>query len=246
MARTYWPGQSAIGKRIAIGDTSWITVVGVVKNTVRESWSANAGEEMYLPFFQTGGYMKGTGPRRYMTLVARVACDGRSCDASSYAPHIRDAVRGAESHAPISAVATMDAIVDDATADARFYVVLLTTFAGVALLLAAVGIYGVMSYAVSRRTREIGIRIALGAEPGVVLRGVVGEGMTLAATGAGAGLLLSLALTRLMRGILFGVGPNDLATFAGVSGALFIVALAASVVPALRATRIDPLEALRE
>lgn len=246
MARTHWPGESAVGKRIAIGDTAWITVVGVVKNAVRESWSAKPEEEMYLPFFQTPSYMKGTGASRYMTLVAHTACNARPCDASSFAPRIRDAVRGAEPHAPISAVATMEAIVADATADARFYVVLLAAFAGVALLLAAVGIYGVMSYAVSRRTREIGIRIALGAEPSLVLRAVVSEGMTLAAAGAGAGLLLSLALTRLMRGILFGVGPNDLVTFAAVSGALFVVALAASVVPALRATRIDPLAALRE
>jgi putative ABC transport system permease protein len=246
MARTHWPGENAVGKRIAIGDSTWITVVGVVKNAVTGSWSAKPEEEAYLPFFQTPSYMKGTGASRYMTLVARTACDAHVCDASAFAPRIRDAVRAAESHVPISAVATLDAIVADATADARFYVVLLGAFAAVALLLAAVGIYGVMSYAVSRRTREIGIRIALGAEPSMVLRKVVGEGMRLAAAGAGTGLLLSLGLTRLMRGILFGVESNDLVTFVGVSVTLCVVALAASVVPALRATRIDPLEALRE
>jgi putative ABC transport system permease protein len=181
-----------------------------------------------------------------MTLVARTACDGTSCDPSIYAQRIRDAVHAAEAHAPISDVLTMSGVVDNATADAHFYLVLLTAFAGVALALAAVGIYGVMSYAVSRRTREIGIRVALGAEPGVVLGAIVGEGMRLATLGAVSGVVLSLLLTRLMRGILFGVGPNDLITLGGVAGMLMFVALVASLVPAIRATRIDPLEALRE
>jgi putative ABC transport system permease protein len=246
MARTHWPGQNVIGKRIAVGDTTWITVVGVVKNAVRENWSAPPEEEMYLPFFQSPSYMKGTGASRSMTLVARTACEAPACDASTFAPRLRDAVHGAEPHAPISAVATMSALVADVTADSRFFVVLLAAFAGVALVLAAVGIYGVMSYAVSRRTREIGIRIALGAEPSLVLRGVVGEGMRLAVFGAAAGLVLSAGLTRMMQGLLYGVGPNDLVTFAAVCGALFLVALSASAIPALRATRIDPLEALRE
>jgi putative ABC transport system permease protein len=244
MARMHWPGQNAVGKRIAIGDSTWITVVGVVKNAVRESWTASPEEEMYLPFFQSPSYMRGTGPARYMTLVARTSCEAPVCDASILARPLRDAVHRAEPHAPISAVATLSSIVADATADARFYVVLLAAFAGVALVLAAVGIYGVMSYAVSRRTREIGIRIALGAEPTIVLRAVVGEGIRLAVVGAGAGLVLSLALTRLMRGLLYGVGPNDLVTFAAVGGALFLVALCASAIPALRATRIDPRDAL--
>jgi putative ABC transport system permease protein len=245
MARTHWPNESAIGKRIAFGDTSWITVVGVTRNAVRESWSAPPEEELYLPFFQQPGYMKGLGPRRYMTLVARTSCDGAACDAATFAPRIRDAIRAAQPRAPISSVVTMNALVDIATAESRFYVALLGAFAGIALLLAAVGIYGVMSYAVARRTNEIGIRIALGAEPGMVLRSVVKEGLALAGIGAVIGLALSLAFARLMRGILFGVSPTDLLTFAGVTATLTIAALVASVVPALRATRIDPLQALR-
>src|SRR5262249_38135285 len=146
---------------------------------------------------------------------------------------------------PISAVATFDALVRSATAESRFYLLLLAAFATIAVVLAGVGIYGVMAYAVSRRTHEIGIRIALGAEPASVMRAVVGEGLAMASTGAVAGVVTALALTRLMRGILYGVSPDDVWTFAAVTALLVAVALAASLVPALRATRVDPLVALR-
>ena len=244
MARTHWPGESAIGKRIAL-DGEWITIVGIVKNAVRESWSAAPAEELYLPFSQQPAYVNGS--RRYMTLVARVSCGAvvTACDPAAFAPRIRDAVRSVEARAPISSVTTMDQVVSAATADTRFYVVLLLAFAVIAVVLAAVGVYAVMSYTVTRRTHEIGIRIALGAAPWTVLRSIAGEGLMLAGTGGAVGLALSLVLTRLMRGILFGVGSSDLATFAGVCLTLLLVALGASIVPALRATRIDPLQALR-
>jgi putative ABC transport system permease protein len=180
-----------------------------------------------------------------MTLVARVACDRSECDAGAAAPPIRAAIRGAERNAPISAVQTMRALVDDATAESRFYLVLLTAFAAIALSLAAVGIYGVMSYSVSRRTHEIGIRIALGADPWSVLGIVVRQGLSLAVIGAGVGLVVAFAFTRLMRGILYGVAPTDALTFLSVTAVLVGVAAVASLVPARRATRIDPLDALR-
>jgi putative ABC transport system permease protein len=142
-------------------------------------------------------------------------------------------------------VQTMSAVVAQATAEPRFYVVLLAAFAAIAVVLAAVGIYGVMSYSVSRRTHEIGIRIALGAEPSTVLRFIVRQGMTLAFIGATAGLVAAFALTRLMHGLLYGVGATDPTTFVAVTAALCAVALAASYLPARRATRIDPLVALR-
>lgn len=241
MAKTHWPNENAVGKRIAVGDSTWMTVVGVAKNAVLETWAAPPAEEMYLPFLQQSRYLKGG----YMTLVARAACTSDACDAAALATPIRNAIRSVERGAPISAVETMRGVVDGATADQRFYLVLLASFAAIAVALAAVGIYGVMSYAVSRRSHEIGIRIALGADPGSVLGIIVRQGMLLAMIGAGAGLIVAFGLTRLMRGILYGVTPTDVVTFAGVTVLLFLVALVASFIPARRATRIDPLAALR-
>jgi putative ABC transport system permease protein len=245
MAKTHWRGENPIGKRIALSDSAWITVVGVVKNDVRSEWSAPPEEEMFLPFAQQASYRNGTGASRTMTLVARMACDRSECDAGAPAPQIRSAVRGAERNAPISEVQTMRALVNDATAESRFYLVLLTAFAAIALALAAVGIYGVMSYAVSRRTHEIGIRVALGADPRSIVGIVVRQALTVAAIGAGVGLVVAFAFTRLMRGILYGVAPTDLMTFLSVTAVLVGVAVVASLIPARRATRIDPLEALR-
>ena len=247
LADTYWPGQDPIGKRITLDDSTWVSVVGVTKNTVREEWAAPAEEEMFLPFFQDNGFL--TDPRTnraYLTLVARASCDGADrCDAAALAAPIVRAVRDIDRNMPVSDVQTMSKVVDDATADARFYLVLLGAFAAVAVVLAAVGIYGVMSYSVARRTHEIGIRIALGAEPSSVLALVVGSGMRLTAAGTVAGVVGALALTRLMGGLLYGVRPNDPATLVVVTLALCAIALVASYVPARRATRVDPLEALR-
>ena len=144
-----------------------------------------------------------------------------------------------------AAVQTMTRVVDEATAASRFQTFLLAAFAAAAALLAAVGIYGVMSYAVSQRTREIGVRLAVGADPATIRRMVVGQGMTMAAAGAAVGLASALALTRLMTGLLYGVRPGDPATYIAVTLALLGVALAASYLPALRASRVDPMRALR-
>jgi predicted permease len=247
MAKKHWPGEDAIGKRITLGDGPSVTIVGIAKNAVRDQWSAPAAEEVFVPFAQTQGFLTDAGSHYgYLTLVARAACNGRSaCDAATFAVPIVAAVRGIDRNVPISEVQTMSAVVAQATAEPRFYVVLLAAFAAIAVVLAAVGIYGVMSYSVSRRTHEIGIRIALGAEPSTVLRFIVRQGMTLAFIGATAGLVAAFALTRLMHGLLYGVGATDPTTFVAVTAALCAVALAASYVPARRATRIDPLVALR-
>jgi len=146
---------------------------------------------------------------------------------------------------PVSQVQTMEEVVAQSTAAPRFYLLLLSAFAVVAVVLAAVGIYGVMSYSVSRRTNEIGIRMALGAKPRDVGRLIVGQGMAVAVGGAVVGLVGALGLTRLMSSLLYGVGASDPATFLVVSLLLGAVALAASYIPARRATRIDPLTALR-
>ncbi len=245
MATKYWPGENAVGKRIALGDSTWIRVVGVSKNSTHE-WSAPASEELFLPYAQSDLRTAAQSPFEYLTLVARIDCRASvRCDAARVAAPIVSAIRGVDRRVAISAVQSMSAVVDLTTAESRFYLVLLGAFASIALLLAAVGIYGVMSYSVSLRSHEIGIRMALGAEPGTVLRFIVRQGMSLALVGAAAGLAVAFALTRLMKGLLYGVAAADLLTFVVVTAVLCCVALLASYLPARRATRIDPLTALR-
>src|SRR5262249_41529938 len=148
MADTYWPGRSAVGQRITLDDSTWVTVVGVAKNIVREDWAAPPEEEMFVPFFQERGYLNDVASHHaYLTLVARVSCEtNRRCEPAALAAPIVRAVRSIDRHMPISDVQTMSKVVNDATADERFYLLFLGVFAGVAVLLAAVGIYGVMSY----------------------------------------------------------------------------------------------------
>lgn len=247
MAKRYWGSDDPIGKRITLDDSTWVTVVGIAKNTVQEDWSAAPQPEMFLPYAQQRAFLTSPASRyAYLTLVARVDCRNRGrCESAALATPIVRAVREVNHSAAISSVQTMIAVVEQATAESRFYLVLLGAFAAIAVALAAVGIYGVMSYSVSRRAHEIGIRIALGAEPTTVLRFIVQQGMTLALVGAGVGLVAAFALTRLMGRLLFGVGPTDPTTFAIVTATLCAVALAASYLPARRATRVDPLTALR-
>jgi len=245
LAERYWPGEDAIGKRLTLDDAGqnpvWLTVVGIVKDTVRSDWAAAPDAELYVPYLQGRGYLESSSTvYSYLTLVVKT-----SGDPIERAPAIRRLVTSMDSGAPVSAVQTMDAVVADATAASRFYLLVLAAFAAVAVLLAAVGVHGVMSYSVSQRTNEIGIRLALGARPADVRRMVVGQGLTLALAGAAAGLVGALGLTRLMAGLLYGVRSSDPATFLAVGAVLGAVALAASYVPARRATRIDPLRALR-
>ena len=246
LANRYWPGEDPIGKRITLDDpkrdsVSWITVVGVVKNAIQGDWTASEHEEIYLPFLQNRSYLEGEGAHlAYQTLVIRT-----SSEAAALAPAVRKAVWSLDSNLPVSEVQTMDAVVARATAQQRFNLFLLAIFAAVALVLAAVGIYGVMSYSVSRRTHEIGLRMALGARPGDVVGIVVGQAMLLAVIGACVGFVGALALGRFMSSFLYGVQPSDPLTFLAMSIVLGVVALAASYIPARRATRIDPLLALR-
>lgn len=246
LARKYWPGQNPVGRRLTFDDSTWVTVVGVIGNVVQQDWSAPPEEELYLPFFQQPEYVAGTGASRYMTLVARLDCRHSSCDIAGSTSAIRTAVRSAAPAAPISEVQTMSAVVDRATADARFYFTLLTLFAAVGSALAAIGIYGVISYAVARRRREIGIRITLGAEPAAVRQLVLGHTLRLGAIGTGIGIALALVVTPLLREVLFGVTTTDPLVFAAAVAGLGIVAAAASAIPARRAVRIEPVIAMRE
>jgi len=245
LAERHWPGENPVGQRLTLDDPSqnptWLTVVGVARNAVRGEWAASPEEELFVPFLQTRAYLERTSTGfAYVTLVVRA-----SGDPAALVPPIRRAVASLDRGAPVSQVQTLDAVVAQSTAAPRFYLLLLGAFAAVAVVLAAVGIYGVMSYSVSRRTNEIGIRMALGAKPADVLRLIVGQGMVVALGGAVVGLAGALGLTRLMSSLLYGVGASDPATFLAVSLLLGAVALAASYLPARRATRIDPLTALR-
>jgi putative ABC transport system permease protein len=181
-----------------------------------------------------------------MSLVVRADCGALAdCDAASLAPPLRAAVWSFDRNLPVAELRTMDQVVTEANARPRFTLVLLAAFAGVALVLAAVGVYGVMTYAVSRRLHEIGVRLALGAEPFAVVRMVVREGMSVALTGAAIGVVGALLLTRSMSGFLYGVRSADPLTFAAVCLVLVGAALVATYLPARRASRIDPLLALR-
>ncbi len=241
MARRYWSGRDPIGSRLRIGmrpDRPWVTVVGVVKDVRHNGVSGVVKEKFYVPHSQ---WHKSVGnPIRAMTLVVRA-----TGTPSAIAPSVRNAIRELDPNLPVADVRPMTEVVGAALSTPRFTSVLLSMFALLALTLSGVGIYGVLSYVVSRRTREIGIRVAIGADRGQVLRMVLANGLALATVGVVAGVFIALVLTRLLRGLLHGVTPGDPATFVTVAGALIAVALAASLAPAWRAMRVDPVVALK-
>jgi predicted permease len=245
LARHHWPGQEAVGKHLALdtpgANAKRLTVIGVVKNSVRGEWTEPPEDELFVPYLQDQAYMTNPAPPfAYATLVVRT-----TGDPASMAPVIRSIVHSMNQNAPLSEVQTMDQVVSEATSEPRFYVLLLGAFAAVALVLAAVGIYGMMSYSVSRRTQEIGIRIALGARTVDVIRLVVGQGASLALLGLGVGVVVAFAVTSLMARLLYGIRPTDPITFVAVVVVLSTVALIASYIPARRATKVDPIVALR-
>ena len=247
MANSLWPGIDPIGRRISFDDSSWVTVVGVAKNVVTSALAAPAEMELYLPYLQQLGYLRDMKKHHtYFSLVARAQCGAdAACDAAALLKPIAAIVHSIDRNIPVGDPTTMTDALESATADTRFYVILLGVFAGVALTLAGLGIFGVIHYLVAQRTREIGIRVALGAEPGRVVRLVVGEGMRVALSGAAVGIVGALLLTRLIAGMLYGIGATDGVTFVVTLGLLLAVAATASYVPARQATRIDPLRALR-
>ena len=237
MARRYWPGEDAVGKRIAAGrirkPEDWIQVVGVVKDVRQFELNAEPRPQMYLTYRQAGFFDS-------RDLVVKT-----DVDPASMAATVRKAVWEIDKDQPVSNIQTMNEILADSIARQRFSMLLLAIFAAVALVLAGVGIYGVMSYSVAQRTREIGIRMALGAQTGAVLKLAVGYGMKLVIAGIAIGLVAALALTRVMSTLLFGVTATDPTTFTLISLLLIAVAVLASYLPARRATRVNPIIALR-
>ena len=240
LAKLYYPNANPIGHRIRpSGSNSWFTIVGVLKDVKQGGVDAKTGTELYFSYPQSPTYLGGAP--RAMNIVLR-----SPLDAPTLAPAIRRAVASLDASLPIVQLRSMDDVFSDSVSRPRFLAQLLGIFASVALTLAALGTYGVLAYSVAERRREIGIRMALGADERGVLGMVLGQGMTLAATGLVLGLGGAVAITRLASTLLFGVSPSDPLTFGSVSAFILLVALAACVVPALRATRVDPLVALRE
>jgi predicted permease len=239
MARQYWPGDEALGKRFKVGDPDeqvpWVTIVGIAADIHQMGPEVPVKAEMYLPYRQ--GQISFYAPR---DLVVRTTVDPLSIAAA-----VRREIRAVDADQPVSDVRTLDDVLSKEIAPRRIAMTLLMTFAGLALVLASIGIYGVLSYFVTQSTPEIGVRIALGARRVDVLKLVVGRGMRLALAGLAVGLAAALLLTRLMASLLFGVSATDVTSFVGVSLLLIVVAFLACYIPARRATKVDPLVALR-
>jgi putative ABC transport system permease protein len=240
LANTYWPGADPLGKRIHRGGFDdkkeaerWITVVGVVANVRNSGLHVEARPQLYYPAAQL--------PSSVMSLAVR----GRPGDPLRLAGPVRAAVHAVDADQPLSDVMTADQRIDRSLANRKFSLILLGLFAGLALVLSAVGIYGVTAWTVAQRTREIGLRMALGARRRTVLALVVREAGLLTLTGLATGLVLSLLATRLMASLLFGIGATDPVTLTAVSAGLALVSLGAAYLPGRRATRVDPMVALQ-
>jgi putative ABC transport system permease protein len=234
-ARQFWPGEDPIGKPIGVGQGGFgdrAEVIGIVGDVRYGQMDEPAKPDVYIPNLQS--------PRDFLILYART--DGNP---AALVQAVRREVRALNRDLPVFNIRTMSERIAAATARARFSAILLAVFAAIALSLSAVGIYGVMSYVVTQRTREIGIRMALGARQGDVLSLVLSRGVALAAVGVVIGLGGALASTRVLETMLYEVKPNDLGTYLAIAGVLFAVALAASLIPARRAAWVDPSAALR-
>jgi putative ABC transport system permease protein len=237
LARKYWPGEDPVGKRITFEGGAqqprWREVVGIVGHVKNERLEGESRVQYYVPYAQRANSAD-------LFVVART--DG---DPASLAGAVRGAIMSVDKDLPVYRVMTMEQMVSDSLAQRRFSMFLLGVFAALALVLAVVGLYGVMSYAVAQRTHEIGLRLALGAQAMDILKMIVGQGMFLVGVGLAAGLVGALALTRVMTSLLYGVSATDPLTYVGIALLLAVVALVASYVPARRATKVDPMIALR-
>jgi putative ABC transport system permease protein len=235
LARLYWPNENPVGRFIEMAafGAGHCQIVGTVADTRQTNLSDEPAPGIYIPYTQES--------MPWQTLVVRT-----KNDPMGLAGLIRHEIMALDPEQPVGRVATLDELMEASTAQPRFRTFLLGSFAGVALLLSAIGIYGVMAYTVSRRTREVGVRMALGARPADILKLVFGESMTLTLLGLGLGLLGACAVTRVMKTLLFGVSSTDPSTLTSVTLLLCAVALLATYIPARRAMRVDPMAALRD
>jgi len=234
MAREYWGGQDPIGRRLQFGSDTWRTVIGVVGDVRHEGLDGETKPEMYVPMEES------PNTESSPTIVIHTALD-----TGAAAAELRDAVAAIDQHMPVDQIQTMEQLVSGSVAQPRFRMVILAAFSMLALVMASIGIYAVMNYLVIQRTREFGIRVSMGATRGDVLRLVLGRAAVLIGAGTCLGLAGSAGLVRLIATLLFGTAPLDPLTFAAAPALLAIVALAASYLPARRATRVDPMVALR-
>ncbi|HEX8186126.1 MAG TPA: ABC transporter permease, partial [Blastocatellia bacterium] len=237
IARQFFPGEVPIGKRIKLGRADdnrepWLTVVGVVSDVKSAALEADPRPQVYRPFLQFSW--------SDLSLVIRTESDPLQLAAT-----VRNEVKAIDPNQPVANVRTMEQAVTESVARRRFIMLLLALFAAVALMLTVVGLYGVISYSVTQRTHEFGVRLALGAQASDVLRMVVRDGLRLAALGVGIGLAAAFALTRVMASMLFNVSASDPLTYVLVTALLVVVALVSSYIPARRATKVDPMIALR-
>jgi len=243
-AEQYWPGESAIGKRVAPNlpsednDATWMTVVGVVEDVRDDGLSQPAPPMVYYPMV--------TSEARFLSTVGRLTLTIRTrSDPTTVLGAVRNEVWALDSRLPVARVRTGTELIAEASARMSFTLVMLGIAAVVALLLGTIGVYGVISYIVSRRLREFGIRMAMGAGDGQIRKMVVRQGLLVATVGVAVGLVGGLALTRLMQTLLFGVSATDPVTFVGFAAILLVVSAVASYLPARRASSVDPAEALR-
>ncbi len=234
MARRYFPNEDPVGKKLTVmfDQPEPREIIGVIGDVLHSGLETNARPEMFVPYSQS--------PTTQMTFVVKT-----TPDAAAMLPAVKSAIREVNRNQTFSKTATMDQLVNDSLRQRRFNLFLLVSFGVLALVLAGIGVYGSINYSTRQRTHEIGLRMALGAQAGDVLRLIVGHGLALSLTGIAIGLIASFVLTRLMKGLLFGISATDPFTFIAISVLLALIGLLASWIPARRATKVDPLVALR-
>jgi len=236
-AKALWPGQSAIGRRLQMqGSSDWHTVVGVVDDVMQSGFRDTPEAAVYLPL---------AGPKPKSWMITTPAYVVKTARANVIAPEVRALIREVAPEAPMYRVFTMEGLARDSMIELSFTTLTLGIVSALALFLGAVGLYGVLSYVVAGRTREIGVRMALGASAQVVRRMVVTQGARVVGLGIATGVLAALAATRTLGSLLFGVAAIDVPTYAAMSTLMLAIGLAASYVPAHRASRVDPCESLR-
>jgi putative ABC transport system permease protein len=233
LASRLFPGKDPVGEKVRVGQTQpWMTVIGVVGNIKHGTLDEELAPEMYV------NHLQGSVVSPYIVMRT-------TSDASEMIDLVRAEAQAIDRDLPVYRIQTMEGVRSDSVAQRRFVLVLVALFGALALVLAAVGVYGVMSLLVSERTQEVGVRLALGAHPGHVMKMLIGQALRLAAIGVVAGVVLAMALMPLIGAQLYAVQPRDPVTLAGVPVVLMLVALVAAIVPARRAMRVDPVQALR-